>query len=55
MLEVSSMVPINSAKVLLLFRNGKASDWESLQQALEKETSFYSLMRHLPMTIESLL
>ena len=46
---------VNAAKVLLLFRNQRVSDWTSLRQVIAREFGEYSLMRSLPLIVEQLL
>jgi hypothetical protein len=50
-----TMMPVNAARVLLLFRNGKVTDWVSLYEALEREIGRHSLERALPETVELLM
>ncbi len=49
------MMPVNAAKVLLLFRDGRVSNWASLNEALEREIGHYSLRRALSTIVEQLL
>ncbi len=49
------MMQVNAAKVLLLFRNQRVSDWTSLRQVIAREFGEYSLMRSLPLIVEQLL
>jgi hypothetical protein len=49
------MMPVNAARVLLLIRSGKATDWVSLYGALEREIGRHSLERALPDTVEFLM
>ncbi len=49
------MMPVNAAKVLLLFRDGRVSNWASLNEALEREIGHYSLKRALATIVEQLL
>ncbi|HEX6477845.1 MAG TPA: hypothetical protein VF043_03295 [Ktedonobacteraceae bacterium] len=49
------MMPVNAAKVLLLFRDGHVSNWASLNEALAREIGHYSLRRALSTIVEQLL
>src|SRR6266480_7692368 len=49
------MMPVNAAKVLLLFRDGRVSNWASLNVALEKEIGHYNLRSALSSIVEQLL
>src|SRR5260221_499396 len=49
------MMPVNAAKVLLLFCDGRVSNWSSLNEALEREIGHYSLKRALSTIVEQLL
>src|SRR5207244_12968218 len=49
------MMPVNVAKVLLLFRDGRVSNWVSLNEVLEREIGHYSLRRALSSIVEQLL
>jgi hypothetical protein len=49
------MMPANAAKVLLLFRDGRVSNWASLNEALEREIGHYSLRLALSSIVEQLL
>jgi hypothetical protein len=49
------MMPVNAAKVLLLFRDGRVSNWASLNEALAREIGHDSLKRALSTIVEQLL
>ena len=49
------MMPANAAKVLLLFRDGRVSNWASLNEVLEREIGHYNLRRALSSIVEQLL
>lgn len=49
------MMPVNAAKVLLLFRDGRVSNWASLNEALAREIGHDSLRRALSRIVKQLL